>query len=131
MLNTFLFSVTYKPAYIQHASSSVSISVSEVTAKSGQVSRQWWWPQVCHKRLFRLVNSVVQNLLSNLENGEHLNYMYGRIVDCVVICCHQVQVPVVQTLDSAIHWINHYPADNAHVSCNTYPLVVDSDLSSG
>ena len=38
---------------------------------------------------------------------------------------------VVQTLDSAIHWINHYPADNAIiiVSRNTNPL--DSDLSRG
>ena len=37
--------------------------------------------------------------------------------------------PVVQMLDSAIHRINHYPADNAIVSRNTYPL--DSDLSGG
>ena len=37
--------------------------------------------------------------------------------------------PVVQTLDSAIQRINHYPGDNAIVSCNTYPL--DSDLSGG
>ena len=33
---------------------------------------------------------------------------------------------VAQTLDSAIHQINYYPADNAIVSRNTYPL--DSDL---
>ena len=38
--------------------------------------------------------------------------------------------PVVQTLDSPIQRINHYPADNAIiVSCNTYLL--DSDLSGG
>ena len=36
---------------------------------------------------------------------------------------------VVQTLYSASHRINHYPADNAIVSRNTYPL--DSDLSRG
>ena len=30
--------------------------------------------------------------------------------------------PVVQTLDSAIQRIIHYPADNAIVSRNTYPL---------
>ena len=30
--------------------------------------------------------------------------------------------PVVQTLDSAIHWINHYPMDNAVVFHDTYPL---------
>ena len=37
--------------------------------------------------------------------------------------------PVVQTLDSAIHRINLYPADSVIDFCNTYPL--DSDLSSG
>ena len=40
-----------------------------------------------------------------------------------------MQPPVVQKLDSAIQRINHYPADNAIVSRNTYPL--DSDLSGG
>ena len=40
-----------------------------------------------------------------------------------------VLAPVVQTLDSDIHRINNYPADNAIVSCNTYPL--DRDLSDG
>ena len=37
--------------------------------------------------------------------------------------------PVVQTLDSAIHGINHYPADSVIDFPNTYPL--DSDLSGG
>ena len=37
--------------------------------------------------------------------------------------------PVVQTLDSAIHRINHYPADSVIGFPNTYPL--DSDLSVG
>ena len=36
---------------------------------------------------------------------------------------------VVQKLDSAIHGINHYPADNVIDFPNTYPL--DSDLSGG
>ena len=39
------------------------------------------------------------------------------------------QAPVVQTLDSAIHQINHYPADSVIDFRNTYPL--DSDLSGG
>ena len=40
------------------------------------------------------------------------------------------QAPVVQTSDSAIHWINHYPADSVIIDFpNTYPL--DSDLSGG
>ena len=37
--------------------------------------------------------------------------------------------PVVQTSDSAIHWINHYPADSVIDFRNTYPL--DCDLSAG
>ena len=37
--------------------------------------------------------------------------------------------PVVQTLDSAIHRINHYPADSVIDFRNTCPL--DSDLSGG
>ena len=39
------------------------------------------------------------------------------------------QALVVQTLDSAIHRINHYPADSVIDFRNTYPL--DSDLSGG
>ena len=39
------------------------------------------------------------------------------------------QAPIVQRLDNAIHWINHYPMDSAACFVNTYPL--DSDLSSG
>ena len=36
---------------------------------------------------------------------------------------------VVQRVDNAIHWINHYPTDSAVCFVNTYPL--DSDLSGG
>ena len=36
---------------------------------------------------------------------------------------------VVQKMDNAIHWINHYPADSVVCFDKTYPL--DSDLSSG
>ena len=37
--------------------------------------------------------------------------------------------PVVQNVDSAIHWINHYPVDSAIGFRNAYPL--DNDLSGG
>ena len=37
--------------------------------------------------------------------------------------------PVVQQVDSAIHWTNLYPVDNAIDFPNIYPL--DSDLSGG
>ena len=36
---------------------------------------------------------------------------------------------VVQKLDNAIHWINHYPADSMVCFVDIYPL--DSDLSGG
>ena len=39
------------------------------------------------------------------------------------------QAPVVQEVDSAIHWINHYQVDNAIGLRITYPL--DSDISGG
>ena len=39
------------------------------------------------------------------------------------------QAPVVQKLDNAIHWINHYPADGVIDFRNTYPL--NSNLSGG
>ena len=45
--------------------------------------------------------------------------------------CDPVSIlaPVVQTLDSTIHWINHYPLDNSIGFASVYPL--DSDLSGG
>ena len=39
------------------------------------------------------------------------------------------QAPVVQKVDSAIHWINLYLVGSAIGSPNTYPL--DNDLSDG
>ena len=42
---------------------------------------------------------------------------------------NNIQGPVVQRLDNAIYWINHYPPDSVVCFVTTYPL--DSDLSSG
>ena len=75
-------------------------------------------------------------------------------MQCVGICIHEVdsllcmrsisfffflsqcelwhiirQAPVVQTMDSAIHRINYYPADKHSQNQLSYP--VDSDLSRG
>ena len=47
----------------------------------------------------------------------------------VLYCINNIQAPVVQTLDSAIHRINHYPAVKYYGNQLRYPL--DSDLSSG
>ena len=53
--------------------------------------------------------------------------------ECAPLCtCSMVEIvlaPVVQTLDSAIHRINHYPGDKYDGNQLRYPL--DSDLSSG
>ena len=38
-----------------------------------------------------------------------------------------VRAPVVQKVDSAIHWLNHYPLDSTISFPNTYSM--DSDLS--
>ena len=46
----------------------------------------------------------------------------------LTLCC-VLLAPVVQTLDSAIHRINHYPADKYYRNQLRYPL--DSDLSGG
>ena len=51
--------------------------------------------------------------------------MHGRPKISVAV----VQAPVVQTLDSAIHRINHYPADKYYGNQLHYPL--DRDLSGG
>ena len=55
--------------------------------------------------------------------------MKTRITRERVILAPTIQAPVVQTLDSAIHWINHYPRDNSIGFASVYPL--DSDLSGG
>ena len=46
-----------------------------------------------------------------------------------IIVCYLQEAPVVQKLDSAIHQINHYPADTYYGKQLRYPL--DSDLSAG
>ena len=43
--------------------------------------------------------------------------------------CSIKLAPVVQTLDSAFLWINHYPLDNSIGFASVYPL--DSNLSGG
>ena len=54
-------------------------------------------------------------------------FFFGRL-GCVR-SRNRLLAPVVQTLDSAIHWINDYPLDNSIGFAIVYPL--DSDLSAG
>ena len=51
------------------------------------------------------------------------------LVQCVLRDNRRDQAPVVQTLGSAIHRINHYPVDKYYGNQLRYP--VDSDLSGG
>lgn len=51
------------------------------------------------------------------------------ITHAVVWSCHVSfptmlnAIPAVQTLDSSIHWINHYPVDKCYENQLCYPLV--------
>ena len=63
-----------------------------------------------------------------LQPGAH----YPERATPIISLCHGVftdLAPVVQKVDSAIHRINHYPADSTVGFTNAYP--VDSDLSGG
>ena len=60
-----------------------------------------------------------------MRNRLKISILYNKINFKI----SKIQAPVVQTSDSAIHRINHYPADSVIDFRNTYPL--DSDLSGG
>ena len=53
----------------------------------------------------------------------------SRVLNYKILQKETVLAPVVQTLDSALHRINHYPADKYLGNQSHYPL--DRDLSSG
>ena len=62
----------------------------------------------------------------------HMNRNVEGMFDHVTLnsaLSFSTQVPVVEKLDSTIHWINLYPVDNPIGFPNTCRL--DSDLSSG
>ena len=51
----------------------------------------------------------------HLEERENRNIAYpnteNAVTNGIKLALSRLQGPVVQKLDSAIHWINHYPAD--------------------
>ena len=65
----------------------------------------------------------------------NIHQMHRIILKLIIIIINiyiaqiNLQALVVQTSDSAIHRINHYPADSVIDFRNTYPL--DSDLPGG
>ena len=75
-------------------------------------------------------NSQLQIILHNIIF--QVMSLTGKVGECTGRLCflhpHDL-APVVQTLDSATHRINHYPADKYYGNQIRYPL--DSDLSSG
>ena len=77
-------------------------------------------------RLKRLVSSFKEgNRHTPFKRGNQNHHKY------LSICLPRGSdlAPVVQTVDNAIHRINHYPLDIAIGFASTYP--VDSDLSGG
>ena len=66
-----------------------------------------------------------------MENKWHFRLLNNLVSTRIAEKTHEdiPQAPVVQTLDSAIHWINHYSLDNSIGFASVYP--VDSDLSGG
>ena len=64
-----------------------------------------------------------------MEIRPHIGRIYLYPLDDAIDFPVIYQGPVVQTLDSAIHRMNHYAAYGLFYFRNTYPL--DSDLSGG
>ena len=60
---------------------------------------------------------------------QNLFVIAGFVSTYITVILPGFQGPVAQTLDSALHRINHYPADGVIDFRNTFPL--DSDLSGG
>ena len=81
-------------------------------------------------RLWKYVHDTKASIISETVAKVELSNAQ-RITDRVIKRSPQNRVlaPVVQTLVSAIHRINHYPADSVINFRNTYPL--DSYLSGG
>ena len=70
---------------------------------------------------------LVHAKLSKLNHGLTANPII--IVISPLVSLMEDQTPVVRRVDSAIHWINHYPLDNSVGFTSVYPL--DCDLSGG
>ena len=81
-------------------------------------------------RLWKYVDDTKASIISETVAKVELSNAQ-RITDRVIKRSPQNRVlaPVVQTLVSAIHRINHYPADSVINFRNTYPL--DNYLSGG
>ena len=63
------------------------------------------------------------------QKGNRIRTIWNDNVRIRIGQINRIQAPVVQTLDSTIRRINHYPADKYCGNQLRYP--VDSDLSGG
>ena len=84
--------------------------------KSTQLRTRWRVPS---KYL-----GIMRTAVSMLKPGLSIYSQSIRLENFVT-----VMAPVIQMADNTMHWINFYPADNAIVSPNAYPL--HCDLSGG
>ena len=85
-------------------------------------------------RIFSLVETISLKIwerpLRNAKCSLPISIRYSKTSTPIyVVMEHAILAPVVQTLDSAILWINHYPLDNSIGFASVYPL--DSNLSGG
>ena len=64
-----------------------------------------------------------------VDNAIHLSNNWGQLDSAIQSLNNQA--PVVQTLDSTIHRINHYPADSVIIIDFRNTYLLDSDLSAG
>ena len=66
---------------------------------------------------------------SNVRTNDVFSWEGGSLPKMMAFIIWSLLAPVLQTLDSAIHRINHYPADKYLKNQLRYPL--DRDLSGG
>ena len=81
----------------------------------------------------KFISGLEQEFLAKLDDEMVKGLIIMGDFNADVIACPETmqihQALVVQKVDNAIYWINHYPVDSVVCFVNTYPL--DSDLSDG
>ena len=99
-----------------------------------QVTTSWEIRKLSWKiiTLIIITNIIINH--SDLAASDQLDQMKVLLDQFFITLIGLCQIskflaPVVQTMDSAVHRINHYPADKHYQNQLSYP--VDSDLSSG
>ena len=76
-----------------------------------------------------LISTTPNSSMFLYADDTEVHHSSSTLEDAIAKTDHNLQAPVVQRVDNAIHRINHYPVDSVVSFANTYPL--DSDLSAG